>query len=343
MIQEYLGAAQAHPEIAGPILQAAAQTFTGLARGQHLPQVGRQLQALALEFQKAAAQHEATRDDFEELLSETAQGLDEADSDLDVVAIREQIHAASTGAAHVSIAPDTFRNESTGLGRAATIRYNPTPEDVASGIQASASLVYWQGEKDEAAAFTVDLGLVSLPRLTPALASFVSSARPFAEIEYGADGNRTLVQCDLGFGVRLTGVGNYVSVRASLDPPIPGGINEAISVGASMGMFAAPSVAPIFRSAYLDLLGSGSRSDPIPRPAKATHLLPVLSTALVGAIEIRFLGASGTNNILYRAVYNLGVPPVGTPIPLTGDVFFLDVTNNTGEVANFRLPFQLSM
>lgn len=343
LAQEFIGAAKAHPEIAAQILGTAAQTFAGLANQQRDVGLGRQLQAIAQEFSGAARQ--ASRDDFREILAETAEALEESASDIDVAAIRDQIHeaGASGSGSHVSIAPKTFKAGSTVLGRQTTIKYNPTEAEKENGIQQIGPLLYWLGDKEESAAFTVDINLVSTPHKDPTLSpSFPAVARSYAEITYGSDGNRTTVVCDAGYGVRMTGVGNYCSVLVGMDAPIEGTNGAIISFGASLGMFAAPSQAPVIRTRYLDLIGDDTTSDLIERPAKASQLLWPQTNATAGSFGLAFYGATGTNELLYVVKIPVGTVSI-TPIPLTADVAFVAVINKTGDIASFRLPFELSM
>ena len=291
-----------------------------------------------------------TVEDFQDLLQETAEAYEEVGGEgsdpMDLVARRRELHEErSPHGPSVSIAPETFNEDAT-LGRSVNLKYQPTAAETMNGVKESDTVAFWQGQKKEAQALTVDVGALVPQRIPPGEdAGAPHSARPFGTVVYGSDGNKISVNFDIGWGVRFTVVGNYVSVLASMAPPQTGRPAGIMTVGGSIGMFAAPSVAPVLFTEYVDELTNTDSSDFIPRPMHAVQLLPLLTDALLGTTQIDFFGFGG-GAIAATQLYSI-VFPSGTlgmsPIPLAGDVAFITITNNTGVLANYRLPFQLSM
>src|SRR6185295_8219907 len=113
-----------------------------------------------------------------------------------------------------------------------------------------------------------------------------------------SDENKTKVEVDLCFGNRYTVVGNYIAVTVGMGPPkgFPAGTfdSTAITAGASIGAFAAPSNSPAIRTAYVDQLPVSGQTEFIPIPLKAVQLLPVQSFLNVGeTARIRFFSYGG--------------------------------------------------
>jgi len=161
--------------------------------------------------------------------------------------------------------------------------------------------------------------------------------RPFIVVTFGAEGAKVDVKMDAG--QRCTVVASYVGVVGSLNPPRTDFQKGQVDIGASIGFFAAPSVAPVICTEYIDDLADTFSSDLIPRPVKAMYLQPMQSLTLGGSAVITFYAADGTIP-QYQVPWINGAQNV--PIPLTADIAFIQVTN-TGGGPRFRLPFQLSM
>lgn len=355
MLGEVLRQAEQHPHRRSEILGQAALGLAARAqRPQHravapqLRQLAEQLAAAALE-PLPALDTPATLDDFYELLQERSEGHQEQADDIDVIARAEEIHnerVAAHGAARVSIAPLSWGKGAT-LGRTGTFKFNPTSDEMAQGLKQSGTLAFWQGEPHEAQAITVDLAppvdfvptpLLSLPS-GPAPGPDTSS-RGYGVVAYGSDGAITQVKFDAGFGARFTVVGSYVSIVAGMDSPLSGALSGTLSYTASIGAFAAPSAAPVFLTEYIDLLGNGGTTAPFQRPMHATQILPILTDATAGNAVLRFYGQGGTT-LLYQFAYPIG--QLLNPLPLPAEAQYLTLTNGTGGVANFRVPFQLSL
>ena len=121
-----------------------------------------------------------------------------------------------------------------------------------------------------------------------------------------------------------------------------GALSGQMTITGSIGTFAAPSRTPVILTIYLDNLPAGGVSDFIVRPMKAIQLLPIQSSAAGGLVALDFFNLGGGNTAIYTLSYPIGtVTP--TPVPISGDVGAVRITNLTGGVANFRLPFQLAM
>ena len=345
VIKTYLGAAAAHPERADRVYRDAARTLAGLAQDPLNRPFKSILEGAALEFAGASAGWQAPPvvDDFRELLVDTAaarEALGGTREDLAVEAGRRVVAEAHEAHPRVKITPPSL--DWACLGRAGKYKFNPTDEERAAGIIGQGTLAFWQGSKDEAQAATVDVALLAAPPTPSGLPSFLYSVRPFVSVEYGSDGGKAQVTYDLSLGRRITVVGNYVSVLVGMDPPAPGLLSAVISVEASIGMFAAPSVAPVVRTTYIDL-STGSTSALLPIPLKAAQLLPLVTSAVGGTSTVRFYGFGDVGATM--PVGSVSYPATSWPVPVPGDAFFFTVTNATGVVAGsrYRLPWQLSL
>jgi hypothetical protein len=357
LAQKFIAQAKAvSPAQRDEVLRNAAYTFVGLAQNPKHTRGAKKLTAIGLDFAKAASRAQpVVTDDFTDILRETQQAYDEVGDDpMDLVARRRQVHEERTPmeSGRVSIAPESFNRDAT-LGRSAEIKFNPTDEEkTQQGIQQIQNVAFWQGVKKEAQAMTVDVNLVFLPPLPSDFGDDVgaeSSVRLFAEVEYGSDGNRTKVKFDIALGKRLTVVGNYIAVTVGADPPMKVlGVSlptVPVTVGASIGTFAAPSTGPVVLTEYVDSLsnvGIPPISDMIPVPLKAVMLLPMqTSLALGGTATLDWFSYGGA--FISRDFYLQAANSTMLPIPITGDVSFVRITNTGAGTANFRLPFQLAL
>lgn len=169
--------------------------------------------------------------------------------------------------------------------------------------------------------------------------------RPYVEVEFGSDGNRSKVTFDLGRGNRLTVPANYLSVTIGMNPPPNGhAANDPIIVGASIGAFGAPSQAPLLSTQYIDGLAAGAVSTFMQIPLKAVQLLPILTTLpMGGTLTVSFFDYGGA--LIGQTFFQQGANYAASPIPLPGDAVFVQVQSAASNVApaTIRLPFELSM
>lgn len=307
-----------------------------------------QLSKAAMEF-AAAARRPPTTSDFLDLLRETEAAVHEVGGDpMNVIARRREIHEArSSDAPRVSIAPESF-NEDVTLGRSGSFKWNPTNEEIQNGIKQSDTVAFWQGFKREAQAMTIDIGFLNPPAVTPedTADGQTFDCRPYAIVEYGSDGDRKSIQLDVGFGVRLTVVGNYISVLLGMNQPRAGFITTTLGMGASIGAFAAPSQAPVTSTTYIDALAAGNITPYLPRPLKGQLLLtPLTDLALAETLDIFFYSVGGGANPIGQIRYTQATttPQGPFPFPIPGDVAWFQVRNNGVAARNIRLPFQLSL
>jgi hypothetical protein len=350
--QSFLGAAAANPQQKHEICRQAAYAFMGMAQDPKNVRASQQLAEVGLQFARASADtRPPVMDDFADLLQETQQAYEAAgpygDDPMDLIAMRREIHEDRTPRTpgQIFITPESFNRDAT-LGRSAKIKFAPTEDDKRNGIQQSQTVAFWQGTKKEAQAMTVDVNLIFLPGLPAAPDLFTPlNARPYFELEYGSDGNKTKVVADLALGKRATVPGNYVAVNVGMDPPGFGKPCPVIDVGASIGAFAATSPAPLVRTVYADSVPTPGSSVAFPIPLKAVALLPVQSTLVVGeSFRINFLdfGGGAISRVFYTQAANATMPV----IPIIGDASFV-VIEPTGAFLfptnAFRLPFQLAL
>ena len=363
LVNEFVSAAEKNPNNRPDIFREAAYTFMGLAMDPKNVGTSRELSEIGKEFAGAAYRTQFSIDDFTDVLEETQQAYREAGNrdELDTISHRRIIHEQRQPPipGHTSIAPASFTRDAT-LGRSAKIRFDPTPEEISNQIKQIQTVAFWQGDKKEAQAMTVDVNLVSEANFEPVEPPDtdpqppVFSVRSFAEVTYGSDGNKTTVRCDIGRGKRMTVVGNYISVAVGCDFPgisddgVTQNFTTPIEAGASIGPFAAPTAAPLILTRYIDNLEAGgllgTASNFISIPAKAVLLLPILTDLqTMGAVlTVQFFNFGKV--LIYEVTYTIGASPVAIPIPISGDASWVRVLNAAFNArTNIRLPFQLAM
>jgi hypothetical protein len=337
MAARYIGAAHQHPHKRREIFRRAANTFLGLAGNPANEAIAKRLNMFAQEFAQAA-ERPATIGDFTDLLKETAQAYTEIadqNSDIDLVARRREIHEQRTGLLNrISIAPRSV-TEDTAFGRVLKVKWQPNEADSRNGIVQQDTASQWQGDKAEAQAITVQAGVVAAAESTP-----TAGSRPYGQISFGSDGTIVTVPFDIGRGVRFTVACNFVTVLIGAEEPAASETAVPMSIGVSLGMFAAPTLAPVFRTVYVDNLGIGQSSGVLPIPAAGVQLYTPLCSRGVGQLALIFFDAS-KSLVVGEFNLNSGVPIV--PIPIPNDAVFFQVTNYSGGQANIRLPFQLSL
>ena len=351
------------------ILREGAAAFAQLSGDPRNVHAAKKLTAVGLEFVGAASKaQQATITDFEDLLRTTADawedlGQDAAfgQGDMNVAAVARDLAQADSSdeAKIVSIAPQSFNKDAT-LGRSVLVKYAPTKEEQAQGIVQSQTVAFWQGSKREAQAMTVDVGPTLFPTVPiPEIITSPIQGRAFASVEYGSDGNRTsAIEIDVGLGRRVTVVGNYISVIVGMDPPPIFNSSPTLTIGASIGAFAAPSQAPVTRTVYF------STSDIDPRapgvitilkqiPPRSVQLLRPTSNAedlppSGGFIIISFLdiGGNGIGGLRYAIGAGAALNPFPFVVPYSAFfclVRFDGVTPAPTQALPIYLPFQLSL
>jgi len=360
LVSAFIGQAQqADPAIRPRILRRAAATFAQLASDPRNVRAKKHLTSIGLEFAGAAHQA-ATTNDFTQLLRDTAKAYEElgpaAEFDthatMDATALQHLDEAKN--AMRTSIQPASLNKDST-LGRSATIKFQPSADEVVKGIVQEQTVAFWQGQKEEAQSMTVDIGTVLQPQPTPRLL-VTPDARAYAKIQYGSDGNtQNMAVVDLGLGRRITVVGNYVAVIVGMDPPgTPDpppaeAVAASLTVGASIGTFAAPSQAPLVRTSYID---DYERQEPgifisseRPIPLRAVRVLvPTGQAATPGdpalpVVTIQFYNLNG--NTVTSHTFNLLTGVGCYPITVPPDAFFFQVFTTLGTF--LRVPFELSL
>lgn len=366
VVQEIIGSAEADPLTAPQAYVQAAQNFRALAQQPQFRQMATLLGEKAQEFKIRAAQHlavqEAVKDDFEEQEQHFAEAYSKFGhhgNDMLVKAGRNEAAAApggqQTGAAASDVqrvCPIPISVESQRIGSTGQFKYQPTQADTINGIKESDTLLMWQDVKSVAQVLTVDVGLIKgeVPTFPPKLTNF--SCRPYGIVEYGADGYHSVVKFDVGCGTRFTVAGNYCSVQVGMDPPdvafppwYPTG-SGIMSIGASLGFYAAPSQAPVTCTAYIDNLAQQKQANVV-RPAKAVAILPPIGARADGSgpvpITLTFYGWGG--EIIGMLSFNIG--DIVCPIPLSNDIAGLQIGNDDSggkpQTSSFRLVFQLAL
>lgn len=353
LIDDVVGVAEGGPpEAAAEVYGDAARSFRAFARQPQYRNLAAVLAAHANEFDARAQSYRAfhatgptrqrpvTRIDIDEQERDLAQAHAEVGEldDLEIKARRNQLAKLRDHLRRVSIAPESVTEDSCRLGNQVQVKFNPTQADRVNHITSQDTVVLWQGKKVEAQAFTVDAGVTTVPALSSGV-----SCRPFGIITYGSDGFQMSFTFDVQLGVRLTGVGNYCSVLVGMGAPRSTLDSGVMTIGASLGFFAATSQAPVTFSTYLDALAAApapaaASTTQIARPSRASFLLPPQASDPNGSTQLDFYDYSGA--IVNTLLFANGT--VVAPIPLFGEIASVAVTNRGANVGNFRLPWQLS-
>jgi hypothetical protein len=377
--QQYVAEARRNPHRAPQILRQAAAHFADMASDPANKRAREHLTTVGLDFAGAAAQQQAqqptppTTSDFQQLLDDTHRAMVELgpdaalSSNAAINALAERRANDTEDSRYMSVQPRTFLNRDTTLGRSTKIKFNPTDDEKLNGVKQSETVAFWQGRKQESQAMSVDFGLVLPPPIdvgpeSKLVSPPVIDSRLFSRIQYGADGNtQNEAVLDVRLGQRITVVGNYISVLVGMDPPRhyePPGTDETIGItvptvvmGASIGSFAAPSLAPVTRTLYFDQLPGGIPSSAVPIPQRAVTLLPPLASSPTDTLTIEFLTFNGVTIGTWQSV-NSPNTPFWTPFPVPTDAYFLRVTSAQGVPSNppliggrngLRIPFELSL
>ncbi len=220
------------------------------------------------------------------------------------------------------------------------IKYQPTQAETMNGVRQEDTVAYWQGKKEEAQAVTVDVSLEFLGQPASPDAPNGVDINPYAIVEYGSDGNKCSVRFDVGLGRRFTVVGNYVSVVVGMLAPREGLNSDIVRMGASIGMFAAPSQAPPTFTVETVQIAAGSFSAVIPVPAKGSAILPLQMTDENGSALLYVFDFGG------QLISKLYIPAGGQvgPIPLQRNAAQVRLKNVDAHNPNsYQVIFQLSM
>lgn len=348
LVDEVIGAAEeAGPEHAEGILVDAADQFREAARQRENQNIAAVLAARANEFEARAqayrafttepvpVQPRATVDDFHELERDQAVAHAQVGrlDDLEIKAARNAIRKMRHGRLRVSIAPESITEDTWRLGNQVNVKFAPTQADMINQIKVSDTVVLWQGTKVEAQSFTIDVGVTGVPALNSGV-----SCRPFGIVTYGSDGYQMSFTFDVNLGVRLTGVGNYCSVLVGMGAPRAGVPSGVMSIGASLGFFAATSQAPVTFTNYVDGLVAAGASTPIARPSRGSFILSPQSSDVNGQMQLDFIDYAGS----IRTSLFFASGTVVSPIPVAPEIAGVVLNNKGANTANFTIPWQLS-
>jgi hypothetical protein len=375
LAERFIGEAmQLPPEARPQYFRKVAVGFSRLAADPKNIHAKKGLTKIGLEFAGAAvtASKQHTMTDFQYLLESTRDAVEQLDNHgyypgaaMDVLAIRgaggssggEGVSPGVGGGGSRGDLPKTLNtppswNANTTLGRQVTVKYAPTAEEIMQGVKQQETAAFWQGDKTEAQAMTVDIGVVIPPlaEITPS-ATIAVVSRPFASIDFGSDGTRSTVVLDVGTGRRVTVIGNYISVNLGMDPPpSPVGpvtfVSATMSIGASIAAFGAASPSPAIRTEYFDHIAANLFTGGRPLPAKAAFLRTpnVVQTLSQPQILVAFFDLSG--NPVGEWTYNVaGVPQPPDMAAIPGDAFYFAISQGValGAARSVRVPFQLSL
>ncbi len=345
LAQKIIEQAQQNPARAAHVYRRGASVLGYAASLPENAAVALQLEALGFDFVDAALQSRAGGSyDFGGLFRR----IDDVDVNLPAANAPEApppspsyggggASLADLNDLQVSTQPKSF-NQTTTLGRVANVTFNPSSDQRVIGIAQTQTVAFWQGNKVEAQAMSVDIGTV----LPPAPNAFLTqSARTFALVEWGCDGYRqALVEVDVGLGRRLSIPANYIAVSVGMDPPRTGTVTPTLAIGGSISTFAAPSQAPVIRTRYFDFLTPGGASPRTLIPLRAVQLLTPMSSIIGVTITINWYDYGGANMGVWTWNNAANIPNI-SPTPVPPDAYFFDISSTGG--SSLRVPFQLSL
>jgi hypothetical protein len=344
--------AESDPAAAPEIYANAANELRSYARQPPLRHLAAVLASSANEFdargqsyrafnaQRQNLQGPVTKDDFEEQEEQQALAHERAGhlDDFEVRAARNEIRDRQQGRNSVSIFPEMVK-DSTSLGYQINVKFNPTVNDTKNNIVQQGTVVFFQSNKFETQAFSIDIGVPGVPPLGTGV-----SCRPFGIITYGADAFQMSFTFDTQLGARLTGVGNYCSVLVGMGPPrvplapLPPLLSGVMTIGASLGWFPSISKVPVTFTSYIDDLAPGVATAQIVRPSRASAILPPQSSDPNGSWQIDQLDYSG----VVRSTVLFAASTVVFPIPVSPETASIIVTNKGAVVATTTIPWQLA-
>lgn len=202
---------------------------------------------------------------------------------------------------------------------------------------------FWTGADVEATPILVSL--VNIRTIVDGQAQVNASYRPYALIKYGTKGVFAEAKVDIAQNRQLVVLGSAVYVYVAMDPAPVGQNPGKMQLGASLAFGAARSGGPVIRTLYFDNVLAASSSRPVSIPYAAVQLLPVQKANVADDIVIEFRdsnpGVSGGS-----VLYTYSLPPgqiMTSPVPITGDVASVVISNLGPLSASVRLPFELSL
>lgn len=195
----------------------------------------------------------------------------------------------------------------------------------------SQPVVRWQGKDEETGPVVITAGPV-----TP-IAVSGEIVRPFLYVKWGTFGASFEAEVDIGTGRQFVVNASMVEVDVALDALAASNVAQA-NLGANLSFKALARTAHLIRTKYIDDLAQNA-SVLVTPPPFSVGLLPVQMSDVAGQIQVDFYDSS--NTIRYTLLINNGSQV--TPIPLSGDIAKIVVTNKTVNTQQVRLPFQLSI
>ena len=288
----------------------------------------------ALDTQKSdAAGDEVLGDEFvERLRRREAASVDELGrpvSDLAHLAQLDEIEhrEANKLARPVQINPESAYTAM--LGGSAPIKIGGPNVEVAR----------WTGNSQvEACPITIGLGEVSPTGAAvdiPAGPFFTPVFRPFAIIQYGTRNSVISFEVDIGLGTQFTIGASAVNVIVGLEDTSTVG---EMRLAGQLSFYTVTRTTPVTRTLYYDTNGvSLSHKFAVAKFAKSVTVWRKISTQ---ALTIGFKRSN--NTIAYTVTLAAGAF-MTDPIPLSGEIFFIDVSAGLAVLDDTSLIFELNV
>lgn len=205
-------------------------------------------------------------------------------------------------------------------------------------------IIRWDGEEEESQAVTL--------ALTPASGGNYPagnngrgqnfSYRPFGHVFWGTlRGQPCEVLVDVGRGCQFSLAAAYLSANVGMEAPIVGSIPGSMMITGTLGFNPAGTASVIIRTRYVDNLAQNGVKNVI-IPNFATQLLPLQRSDVSATSSVTLTFKDPAGDALYSFSLSSSTQQQ-QPIPLTGDVYSVDVTNGGQQTASFHLCFSLAL
>jgi hypothetical protein len=163
---------------------------------------------------------------------------------------------------------------------------------------------------------------------------------PYCILSSGAgDIGGDLFEVDVDTGGRVTLAGSFLTVKVAMDAPLTGYNAGTMNIAAYIGLFAAPSVAPVKRTRRTDTVADGTNSSDLIIPPRSKQIMPILCSDKSATGEVHIQNANG--NDLAAWLFSSGTTIASVPLPL--GAYKVVIKNTSGFPASFQVPFQIGV
>lgn len=206
----------------------------------------------------------------------------------------------------------------------------------------------WDGHEEETQAVTVAIFPnandqdVTYPRGTNTQGQKLAY-RAFFHAFWGTSrGQPCEVFGDVGRGVQFVVACCYLNVNVGMEAPPPTYVSGSMAISGTIGFNPSGTSSTIIRTRYVDNLATGGGTQNVTVPLFASQLLALQRSdvSASSSVTLNFKDAAGS--VLYAFTLT-GSTQQQQPIPVSGEIFSIDVVNNGNANVFVALCFQLSL